>query len=392
MYIFLVGINGFIGKSLYISLLKNKFNVIGVSHHELDILKQIKSDDILINCSGINRANNESDYINGNTIFINDILNKIQNISPYFIHISSIMINGFKDTPINELPLYQQYFINSKLNSEKILLENYDTNKLCIIRPSNVFGYLCQPYYNNIIVSLLEDKLTNNSKINNLNSNCYRNFISIDTLISFILNIIDTKQYGIFDVQTNKSYSLNEIANIIYNNNIPSHINIISDKQSINNPGTYNHIIDEDISFEINKCVGNMSILKEIYKNIVITDVKELIQDRGNMYEISALASNRTYIITINPLQIRGNHYHESQIEDFFIEDGDVLFLLSHKNNPLITVPLIMHKNQSIKINPNIIHTLINISNEKICRIIINSTQKYIDNKTPDTIYISNIA
>ena len=41
--------------------------------------------------------------------------------------------------------IYQKFFINSKSDGEKFLVQNYPNNKLCIIRPSNIYGFNCKP-------------------------------------------------------------------------------------------------------------------------------------------------------------------------------------------------------------------------------------------------------
>ena len=66
----------------------------------------------------------------------------------------------------------------------------------------------------------------------------------------------------------------------------------------------------------------------EMKDNITIEKLNELIQPRGNMIEISNLESKRLYKITLTKNSVRGNHYHEEQIEDFFVNNGFVYFIL----------------------------------------------------------------
>jgi len=74
-YIYIIGENSFIGKNLYL-LLKTTFNnIILLSHDEIDVLKNtINNDDIIINLCGVNRANSQNDYEDGNYEFIKKLL------------------------------------------------------------------------------------------------------------------------------------------------------------------------------------------------------------------------------------------------------------------------------------------------------------------------------
>ena len=125
---------------------------------------------------------------------------------------------------------------------------------------------------------------------------------------------------------------------------------------------------------------------------MVIKKLSRLHQQRGDMVEISDIISKRLYMITLSDHSIRGDHYHYEQIEHFFVNNGKVIFLLAHKDNPNVRLFKILCKDNLIIVQPNIIHTLINdfINNEP--DIIIASTQEYIAGHTPDTEYVNIIS
>ena len=107
------------------------------------------------------------------------------------------------------------------------------------------------------------------------------------------------------------------------------------------------------------------------------------------MIEISNLESKRLYKITLTKNSIRGNHYHEEQIEDFFVNNGFVYFILANKNDLDVIYQFKLNKNEKVKIKPYIIHTLVNdyVNNEP--EIMVLSTQKYIKDIVLDTEYIN---
>jgi len=389
--IYIIGINSFISKHLYINIKKEINNIILLSYLEINLLKNVKNEDIIINCCGVNRGNSYSDFEQGNYLFIEKLFDIIKNSKPYFIHISSYMVNGFKNTNFSDLPDYQKWFIESKLKGEEFLLKNYDNTKFCIIRPTNIYGYDCKPYYNNLLSTLIYEKINNIRDIKNINKNCIRNWISIESVVKIIKEILNKKEYGIFNILSNNTLNLNDLLNIIYNNNIPENFKILNGDNSIpkDNSEIENKYIQENLLEEIKILEKNMKTYYELKNQVKIQTCSKLIQDRGDMVEISSLSSNRLYKITLNKNSVRGNHFHYEQIEDFYINKGKVLFLTAFNHEPNIIFMILIKENDIIKINPYIIHTLSNDFIDNIPDIIIGSTQKFIPNEIPDTKYIN---
>jgi|SaaInlStandDraft_4_1057021.scaffolds.fasta_scaffold07482_2 nucleoside-diphosphate-sugar epimerase len=386
MVFHLLGINSFIGKNIYIELKKQKIEVLCYSHSDINNL-ELSDNDYIINCCGINKGQNYEEFKNGNVNFLKKILEKINNKNIYLIHLSSGAVNGFKNIDVEQLNNGMKFFIKSKLEGEKYLLDNYNKENLLIIRPSNIYGYNCEPYYNNILVSLVYDKIKNFEKINNLNKNCVRNFLSIEGFVNKTLELIENKYNGIYNIISSNNNSLNDIINYLYEVK-PKYININDDEESISNIDFNNNIIvNENIIDKLNLLENKMLKYYEMKDNITIEKLNELIQPRGNMIEISNLESKRLYKITLTKNSVRGNHYHEEQIEDFFVNNGFVYFILANKNDLDVIYQFKLNKNEKVKIKPYIIHTLLNdyINNEP--EIMVLSTQKYIKDIVLDTVY-----
>jgi nucleoside-diphosphate-sugar epimerase len=388
MVFHLLGINSFIGKNIYIELKKQKLEVLCYSHSDINNL-ELNDNDYIINCCGINKGKDYEEFKNGNVNFLKKILKKISNKDVYLIHLSSGAVNGFKNIDVEQLNNGMKFFIKSKLEGEKYLLDNCNKENLLIIRPSNIYGYNCEPYYNNILVSLVYDKIKNFEKINNLNKNCVRNFLSIEGFVNKTLELIKNKYNGIYNIISSNNNSLNDIINYLYEVK-PKYIIINDDEESISNIDFNNNIIvDENIIDKLNLLENKMLKYYEMKDNITIEKLNELIQPRGNMIEISNLESKRLYKITLTKNSVRGNHYHEEQIEDFFVNTGFVYFILVNKNDLDVIYQFKLNKNEKVKIKPYIIHTLVNdyINNEP--EIMVLSTQKYIKDIVLDTVYIN---
>jgi nucleoside-diphosphate-sugar epimerase len=395
--IYILGINGFIARNLYLKLKQKKtYEITCLSHDELHKLSCVTSNDIVINFCGINRGKTMSEYDNGNHIFVKNMVDLLKqgNVEPYVIHVSSLMVRGFMDRKTEELPEYQQNFINSKLNGEKYLVSNYINNKLCIIRPSNIYGYDCEPYYNNILVTLVHEKIINTYKINKINKNCLRNFLSIDGLCIEIQKLIENRTFGIFNIVSNNDVTLDQLVKTIHQGNIPKEILIEEGDHSI--PNNQNNEISEKqiihmefLEDEVRKIENKMVKYLKLSREVDIKKLNRLSQPRGDMIEISALSSNRLYMITLSDHSIRGNHYHFKQIEHFYQLKGKVMFLLIHKDDLDIVLFRIINEDTLVTVNPLIIHTLINDFYSNTCEVIVTSTQPFISDSIPDTEYIN---
>jgi len=393
--IYIIGENSFLAKNLYIHLRQKYDKILLLSHNNIEKLQDADNEDIVINFCGVNRANTYEEYDNANNLFLKTIVDKFQN-KPFLIHISSLMVYGFKIKENNELINYQKWFIDTKLKGEEYLKNNYLENKLCIIRPSNIYGYNCTPYYNNLLSTLVYEKINSFNKINKININCVRNMLSIHNFSKKIMEIIDEKKSGIYNILSNNNLTLNSIIDIIYNNNSPNYI--IYDKGDLDEINLLNNtingdniIVDENISNEIIKLENDMIIYLKLKNDVSIKSLNKLSDIRGEMIEISSLESKRLYKITLNQNVVRGNHYHYKQIEEFYTNKGTVIYLLAYSENPDIIYIFKSYENDLIKIPPNVIHTLVNDYYNNIPEIIISSTQEFIQNEIPDTKYIKII-
>lgn len=383
--IYIIGINGFIGRNIYLYLKKYDITSTCMDHKDIELLRNVIKDyDIVINCCGINRANKYEDYVEGNISFVQKLLSILEK-KPFLIHLSSSMTNGFLNKTISK---YQEYFIETKKQADKILIESYPGDKLCIIKPSNIYGYDCKPYTNNILVTLVYEKIMNEYKTVNINKNCVRNFLSIDGLCSEIFNIIINRTSGIFNIKSTNNIDLYSVLKHIHEGKVPKEINILDEEYNSFKDTNYNNIIiQEDISKKIKELESDIRNYINLEKLIYVKQMNKLVQERGEMVEISDLNSNRLYMITINYNCQRGNHYHLEQIEHFYTLRGRVIFLLSHKDFKNVISFKILDLNSLLIVRPLVIHTLINdfLSNE--CEILVSSTQRYIKGQSPDTIY-----
>jgi len=392
--IFILGFNSFIAKQFYLSCKKMNNNIILLEYNQVEYLKKITSNDVVINFCGVNRADSYDAYNNGNFLFIKKYIDIIKEKSPFLLHISSLMVCGFKDQKVDDLSNYKKWFIETKLKGEKYIKDNYKKNMYAIVRPANVFGYSCKPYYNNLLSTIVYEKLNNLKKINNININCFQYLISVQTLCNELLEIIKTKKYGIFNIISQDMFSLKTVIETVYDCKIPEYMTFTDGDYSvpdIESKEGENIVILDDFKKSVMTLEKEMNIYNELINNIKITSLKKLSQPRGDMVEISSLQSKRLYKITLNENAVRGNHFHFKQVEEFFNNKGSVTYLLANRDN--INVVLVEHSKENVRIDilSEIIHTVVNDFPDNIPEIIITSTQEFIPNSAPDTEYINII-
>lgn len=384
--IYILGKNSFIAKNLYLKLKPLYINIFLLSHTEIDKILPT-SKDIIINCCGVNRSKIFEDYDKGNYMHVKKIIDNLKKTNEFFIHISSLMVHGFQHKETSELSEYQQWFITTKLKGEEYIQDNYQN--YCIVRPSNVYGYNCEPYYNNLLSTMVYEKIKGYKRINKLNQNCVRNMISIDGLCNELLNIIKEKRKGIFDIVSNNDVDLKDLCLVLYNNQKPGHISFEEGGVDVPNTISNQIIVKEHLGKEILKLEQRMKNYIYLKENIIITQLNKLSQPRGDMVEISNLQSKRLYKITLTEHSIRGNHFHYQQVEEFYNNRGQVTYILSKSDD--VDTMLLLHTNENTKINiqPYVVHTVVNDFIDNIPEIIISSTQEYVPNSAPDTKYIN---
>ncbi len=143
----------------------------------------------------------------------------VQNISPNAIifNLSSVAVYGqnlginFETTVPKPINLYG----HSKLDLETYL-DTFAISKVCNLRISNVFG---DTQFNDIINKMLIAN-SHNIEINLMAPlKVYRDFISIDSLIEVLANLIDSSNQldsrNLFNISSGKSVSLFELKKLI---------------------------------------------------------------------------------------------------------------------------------------------------------------------------------
>lgn len=401
--LYIIGINSFIAKHFYLQQKVAGQEIRCYTHSDLAQL-QVTDQDTVINCCGVNVADTYDVFEAANHTFVKELVTQFGSQRPFLMHLSTFMVNGFTDQPLETLAPRQQFFIRSKKAGEDYLRANYPADHLCIVRPSNIYGYSCRPYYNNILVTLAHEKRTGQYQITSLNRNCVRNFLSVEGLCSWMGRACTNQLTGTYAVLSNNTVNLQTLVQTLY----PSPQTLHSSPQTLHSsqelpqfeftdgdPSTPNTslgvsyvCVEENLETELAKLEQQLGA----YVRLATEQPQQLVrlsQPRGDMVEISALCAQRLYMITFTEGSTRGNHYHYEQIEHFYQHRGRVLFLLAHADHPDVIQLHLMYEGQLLVVNPYYIHTLINDFSNNECEVFVTSTQPHVPNSAPDTKYIN---
>jgi len=252
--ILILGASGFIGRNLAISLSKNKNNhVTGTYFKKKIYLKNVKmikanltikkevdkvicNNDIVIQSAAT--TSGAKDIISKPYIHVNDnaIINSMVTRSCYDFKIKhviffscSVMYNPYsrrlqKETDFDPKKIYEGYFGAAHM---KIFVENMcefysrlGRNKYTIIRHSNVYG----PYdkfsleKSHVLAGTINKVLSSNGKISIWGDGKEkRDLIFISDLVNFVKLVIkkQKKNYGLYNVGSEKLISINNLANKI---------------------------------------------------------------------------------------------------------------------------------------------------------------------------------
>jgi UDP-2-acetamido-2,6-beta-L-arabino-hexul-4-ose reductase len=304
MKILITGAKGFVGKNLVAELRNQGFT---------DLLEyDVDSDPILLNkyarecqfvfhLAGVNRPENQEDFMNGNFGFTSqllDALKKYENKSPILITSST---QAALDNPYGK----------SKKAGEDLIFQYGKANdvKVFVYRLPNVFGKWCRPNYNSAVATFCNN-IANDLPIQVNDPNVQMNLVYIDAVISsFIDKLKDGKQTSANEyqeVQPVHSVKLGEIVSLIH-----------SFKESREN------LLVPDMSDAFTKKLYS-TYLSYLPKDKFSYPLKMNVDNRGSFTEF--LKSNERGQVSINiskPHIIKGNHWHNTKNEKFLVVSGE---------------------------------------------------------------------
>ena len=379
MKVLVTGAKGFVGKNL-VAQLKNikegKARCYGdlkiEAIYEYDIDSNIEDldsyccdCDFVFNLAGVNRPQNQEEFMQGNFGFAStllDTLKKHGNKCPVMISSST---QAALDNPYGE----------SKRAGEQLMFSYAEETgvKVLVYRFPNLFGKWCRPNYNSAVATFCNN-IANDLPIQVNDPKVVLNLVYIDDLVDEMIAALkgeENRKEQFCEVPIVHSVALGEIVEMLYK--------FKEQPQSL--------IVPE---------IPNNSFIKKLYstflsyfpKEKVAFPLKMNIDDRGSFTEL--LKSKNVGQVSINiskPGITKGQHWHNSKWEFFIVVAGHGL-IQERKigTDEVIEFEVSGDKIEAVHMLPGYTHNIINLSQTENLVTVMWANESFDPNK-PDTFF-----
>jgi len=344
--ILVTGAKGFIGQNLCLALRRSgDAEVIELNrgHTDSDIVQAVAAADAVIHLAGVNRPENDEEFVEGNTDFTEKLCDLLTHTERKIPVVCSSSTQAVKGNPYGD----------SKLGGENALI-NYQTktgSPVHIFRLPNVFGKWSRPHYNTVVATFCYN-ISRGLEVHLNNSAAELKFAYVDDVVERFMSIVlgQGETVGVLEFEPAYDITLGELHDLI-----------VSFKESRNtlklanfgNPlekylySTYLSFLDRD----------NLS-----YPVDLKTD------DRGWLFElIKSETAGQMFVSSTKPGITRGNHYHDSKVEKFCVVKGEGLIRFRHVfENDAFEYPVSDAEIKIVDIPPGYTHSIVNTGKDEM--------------------------
>lgn len=398
MKIFITGAKGFVGKNLCVQLnniKEGKAKCYGdlvideVFEYDIDSTPEelemyCKEADFVFNLAGVNRPQNQKDFMKGNFGFAStllDTLKKYNNNCPVMISssIQATLAGRFGTS---------EYGKSKKAGEELMFEYEKETGApVLVYRFPNLFGKWCRPNYNSAVATFCNN-IANDLPIQVNDRSVEIELLYIDDLVDEMIEALKGNSHrcefdGVETVPTeNGRYcyvpithkvTLGEIVDFIYS------------------------FAEQPKTLMIPEIPAN-SFAKKLYstylsylpKEKVAYDLKMNVDARGSFTElIHTLKCGQVSINISKPGITKGQHWHNTKWELFIVVAGHGLIQLRKEGDPdadVLNFEVSGKKIQAVHMLPGYTHNIINLSDTEDLVTVMYCNEIFDSNK-PDTYF-----
>ena len=395
MKILVTGANGFVGKNLCIALEnikegkdKTRPNLIIEKVFKYDIentLEELdvftKECDFVFNLAGVNRPQNNEEFMKGNFGFASDLLNSLKK------HGNKCPVMVSSSVQATLIGRYDSDYGRSKKAGEELMF-NYALEtgaKVLVYRFPNLFGKWCRPNYNSAVATFCNNT-ANDLPITVNDRNIELELLYIDDLVYEMLNALENKEKyceydGIKAVETkNGRYAF---APITHHVTLGEIVDLLESFK--NQPKTL--IIPE---------IPNNSFAKKLYstylsylpKEKVSFPLKMNVDDRGSFTELlKSIGVGQVSVNISKPGITKGQHWHNTKWEFFIVVSGKGLIQQRKVGrNEVLNFEVSGDKIEAVHMLPGYTHNIINLSKTENLVTVMWANEQFNPNK-PDTFF-----
>ena len=427
MKILVTGAKGFVGKNLCAEL-KNirdgKARCYGdlvideVFEYDIDSTQEeldtyCKEADFVFNLAGVNRPQNQEEFMQGNFGFAStllDILKKYHNTCP-------VMLSSSQQASLTGRFGNSEYGRSKKAGEDLFLQYGEETGaKVLVYRFPNLYGKWCRPNYNSAVATFCNN-IANDLPIQVNDPSVELELLYIDDLVAEMINALKGEEHRCyFEGLTVIPYTPDNSQ--------------LSDVNSqfkycycpVTHKATLGHIVDLLHQFkEMPKTllipeIPADSFAKRLYstylsylpKESAIFDLKMNVDNRGSFTElVHTLNCGQVSINISKPGITKGQHWHHTKWEQFIVVKGHGLIQMRPENpdqieknkehvdsltcchvdqNGVISYEVSGDKIQSVIMLPGYTHNIINLSETEDLVTVMYCNEIFNPNR-PDTFF-----
>ena len=360
----ITGSSGFIGKNLKqrFAELEN-FDVRIISHKASipELTKIIKGVDAVYHLAGVNRPDEEHEFMSGNIDFTNLLLSilKKNNSKAKVIFSSSTQVN------------LRNAYGESKLKAENVLIQySCETgSKISILRLPNVFGKWCLPNYNSV-VSTFCFNLHNGIPLMINDPSKLVDLIYIDDLIDYFVKLLNCNHS---DDLFRKSVPVTTIS-----------IGKLEKKLKFFKESRANLIIGH-VGKGFDRALYS-TFMSYMPPEQFAYSVPTFRDQRGTFVEmLKTQDSGQFSFFTAEPNATRGEHYHHTKSEKFLVVSGTAMFKMRNiLTDEIVTYQTNGTEGKIIETIPGWAHNITNIGDSTL--VLMLWANEIFDSNKPDTI------
>lgn len=383
MKILITGASGFVGKNLT-EALKNIKDGKDRTHPEIvvdelylydidtsaDVLEEgCKNADFVFNLAGVNRPQNEEEFMNGNFGFASlllDTLKKYNNTCPVMLSSSvQATLEGRYDGP---------YGRSKKAGEDLFFSYSKDTGaKVLIYRFPNLFGKWCRPNYNSAVATFCNN-IANDLPIMVNDPKIELTLLYIDDLVDEMLLCLEGKEHtenGFCTVPVTHRVTLGEIVELLNKFNNQSKTLVMPE-------------IPKG-SFEKKLYSTYLSYLP---KEKVAFPLKMNVDERGSFTELLKTEKCGQFSVNISkPGITKGQHWHHTKWEFFIVVAGEAL-IQQRKigSDEVLNFKVSGEKIEAVHMLPGYTHNIINLSDKNDLVTLMWANEQF-EQGHPDTFF-----
>lgn len=367
MKVLVTGASGFIGKNLCSALqLRDDIELLTYGHKQTqaELQAHVSEAEFIYHVAGVNRPQDDSEFTEGNTNLTKQIIDMLQAANKKTPLLITSSIHAALDSPYGK----------SKLAAERLVFDWHEVSgaPVFVYRLPGVFGKWCRPNYNSAVATFCYN-IANNLPITVSDPSHSITLAYVDDVIDSFLRHLDADSVDYTDFQQLNctfNVSLGELTDRIYAIHGIRTTLIIPDLSDLLNKYLYatyiSYLKRDDFSYNLEKNSDQRGYLTEFIKS----------------HQFGQIFVSKT-----KPGISRGDHWHKTKIEKFFVVSGKAEITFRNKIDAQDIIRYTVEGDEMcvVDIPTGYIHAIKNIGDNDL--ITLFWANEILDKSYPDTYY-----